>query len=52
MSGYIKKKIIKYDTCGLRTDHSEKVLNRIKELVVVELSAIAIVNARDSGVIL
>lgn len=34
------------------TDHSEKVENKIKEVVVVEFSAIAILDSTDTGVIL
>lgn len=33
-------------------DHSEKVENKIKEVVVVEFSAIAILDSTNTGVIL
>lgn len=36
----------------VNTDHSEKVENKIKEVVVVEFSAIAILDSIDTGVIL
>lgn len=51
MSRYIQNSI-KYSACEQRTDHSEKVENKIKEVVVVELSAIAILDTTDTGVIL
>lgn len=48
------KNSIKYSTSEQRTDHSEQVENKIKEVVVVGSSAIEIeiVNKRDTGVIL
>lgn len=51
MSSYIENSI-KYGACQQRIDHSEQVENKIKEVVVVELSAIEIVDKRDTGVIL
>lgn len=51
MSSYIKSSI-KFSACEQRTDHSEKVENKIKEVIVVELSAITVLEKRDVGVIL
>lgn len=46
------KNSIKFSASEERTDHSEKVENKIKELVVVVLSAVTNLDKRDEGVIL
>lgn len=46
------KNSIKFSACEQGADHSEKVENKIKEVVVVEFSAIAILDSTDTGVIL
>lgn len=51
MSSYIGNSIT-YSACEQRTDHSENVENKIKEVVVVELFEIAIVDKKDTGEIL
>lgn len=43
---------IKISECEQRTDHSEKVENKIKEVIVFELSAITVLKKRDVGVVL
>lgn len=43
---------IKYSACEQGADDSEKIENKIKEVVVVEFSAIAIFDSTDTGVIL
>lgn len=43
---------IKYSACKQRTDHSEKVENKIKEVVVLKLSAIVTLDITNTGVIL
>lgn len=51
MSSKIKNSL-KFSACEERTDHSEKSENKIKELVVVVLSAVTNLDKRDVGVIL
>lgn len=51
MSKHIVKSI-KASACEQRTDHSEKVVNKIIEIAVVGVSAIFLVDKRDTGVIL
>lgn len=52
MSSNIRNSI-KYTECKQRTDHSEKIENKIKEVVVVKLlDAIAYLTEIDTGVIL
>jgi hypothetical protein len=46
------KNSIKIRACEQGADRSEKVENKIKEVVVVEFSAIAILDSSDTGVIL
>lgn len=51
MSSYPQNSI-KFGVSQERTDHSEKVVNKIKELVNVEICASEVVDTRDTGVIL
>lgn len=51
MSSY-PENIIESGASQERTDHSEKVENKIKEIVNVEFSASEVVDKRDTGVIL
>lgn len=46
------KSSIKFSACEQRTDHREIGEDKIKELVVVELSAITVLEKKDVGVIL
>lgn len=51
MSSYPQNSI-KFGASQERTDHSEKVVNKIKEIVNVEICASEVVDTRDTGVIL